>query len=282
MNEVLNIVNSISAVLPDGNTVVAALGGKKLYDDFASPTIKEAGILGAKIFKALTFSAEIWSQKRIDKLNALQDEVAENLKDISEEEIIDVAPDYIVGPAINAYMYSMSSKELKAMYAKLISKSLLKENSTIIHPAMTYIIQNLMPTEALLLKYLYLKNKTSIPLMKTTWKLKDEKEGYITSLTDIYIQPHQSEIKDDNSVIEFSDFSKGTPATISNLVRLGILEVSYVEFLTDNKNYEDIEGLQEYVSDKENCESKGLIFTPEKGTAKITALGFDFIEVCIK
>ena len=282
MNDVLSIINSISTALPDSTTVAAAFGGKKLYDDFASPTIKEAGVLGAKIFKALTFSADLWSQKRIDKLTTLQDEVAENLKDFPEERIVDVAPDYIVGPAINAYMYSMSNQELKSMYSKLISKSLLKENTTIIHPAMTYIIQNLMPTEALLLKYLYLKKKASIPLMKTAWRAKEDAQGYITSLKDIYIQPHQSEIKEDNSEIEFSDFKKGSPATISNLVRLGILEISYIEFLTDNKNYEPIEQLPEYVSDKEYCERKNLVFVAEKGVAKITALGSDFMKVCIE
>ena len=118
--------------------------------------------------------------------------------------------------------------------------------------------------------------------MKTAWRAKEDAQGYITSLKDIYIQPHQSEIKEDNSEIEFSDFIKGSPATISNLVRLGILEISYIEFLTDNKHYEPIEQLPEYVSDKEYCESKNLIFVPEKGVAKITALGSDFMKVCIE
>lgn len=35
--------------------VIGGYGVKKLYEDFASPTVKQAGLLGAKIFSAISY-----------------------------------------------------------------------------------------------------------------------------------------------------------------------------------------------------------------------------------
>lgn len=276
-------MTDISTILNSGGTVLAAYGAKKLYDDFASPSIKEAGLLGAKIFRAITISVDVWADKRIDKLTALQNDIVNNLKDFDKEDIVEIAPDYIVAPAINAYMHSMSSNELRSMYANLISKSLLKDQLPSIHPSMTFIIQNLAPIDCVLLNYLALNNH-SIPLMETHWET-DNQNGYIKSLNHLFLQPTaiDTDSNNDESIVikKASQLQLGLPSTIDNLMRLGLLEVSYIEYFSNEELYKPIKVLPVYIEDEQKCLQAKRIFTPTPGIAKLTSLGKDFIDICI-
>ena len=264
--------------------IAGGVGLKKLYEDCASPTVKQAGLLGAKIFSALVVSADAWADRRKKRFENLQDDIVENLKNKKPEEITETPPEYIIAPAINSYMYSMDKIELRKMYANLISNAMLKENTDKIHPTLTTIIQNLHPNESILLSYLY--SHGSMPIIETHWNnATDEIMSYNIPLTHFYLYPTKITPTLSNSMTatSFSDFTVGSPTYISNLSRLGLIDVDYRIFLTEENAYDDLIN-HPIVTQNEyhcKCEKEKKEFEIIKGVIKITPLGKDFIKICL-
>lgn len=261
--------------------ILGGIGVKKLYDDFASPTIKEAGALGARVFSALVVSADIWAENRKKRFQQLQDDVATNLKNKNQEDIVEKVPEYILVPALTSYMYSMDKKELRSMYAKLISRALLKENTDKIHPAFTTIIQNLTPNECLLLEYL--SSEGMIPILNTTCS-KKEVAGFSLRLINQYLYPSNITIHSAGPNISnkiFTNFVLGSPAYISNLNRLGVIDITYMEFFSNETQYDTILNRPELQQDKLSCERQNLRFDIQKGILRVSPLGKEFASFCI-
>lgn len=264
-----------------------ALGGfgiKKLYDDFASPTIKQAGLLGAKVFSALAIGIDVWAEKRKKRFMNLQNDLADNLKNKNPEDITENPPDYILAPAISSYMASIDKKELREMYAKLISKSLLKTYENKIHPSFALMIQNLHPDECLILHYL--ATQKTVPVISTQWK-DESTSGYIPSLAHVFLYPTlitksaSENVTPSNGNIFYQNFQLGKPMYISNLSRLGLIEVSYTECFTDQNVYNALNALPEVKEDESRCKKSGRSFEISKGILHITPLGKEFTNICI-
>lgn len=111
INTVTEIIKNVD---PTQTTkyIGATVGGKMLYDDLASPTIKAAGELGAKIFKALTVNCDIWAENRIKRAHRLQDDIANELKGKSPADITENPPEYILYSAIMQYMHSHRQRRI--------------------------------------------------------------------------------------------------------------------------------------------------------------------------
>lgn len=253
-----------------------------LYDDLASPTIKAAGELGAKIFKALTVSCDIWAENRIKRAHRLQDDIANELKGKSPADITENPPEYILYSAITQYMHSIDRDELRKMYAKLISKALLENVKDSIHPAFVNILQNLHPNEAHLLNYF--SRRSEIPIVNTKW-VQPDTPGYHLQLANIYTYPYEIEdIQLGPNVMQtaYKDIQMGDPAYISNLSRLGIITVSFSEFFTGKSMYNEIENLPIINENKEQCLQANRNFEIEKGICRLTPFGKLLISTCIK
>lgn len=279
VDNILTIL-STPGVQETAEYVLGGIGIKKLYEDFASPTVKEAGLLGARVFSALVVGIDYWAENRKRRFLQLQDEIASNLKDKKQEDIVSKIPDYILTPALTSYMYSMDKKELREMYAKLISRALLKESADKIHPALTTIIQNLSPKECLLIEYLSeIKN---IPIVNTLWKKPDTHARFI-HLNHQYLFP--SKIKKysgpDISCKNFKNLVLGSPMYISNLLRLGIIDLTYEEYFSDATNYNTLLKTQQIQKSKDLCEHQNLLFDVQKGIIRISPLGSEFANICI-
>lgn len=278
INEIANIIASIPTEL-----VVGGVAGKKLYDDLASPTVKEAGALGAKVFVALFSSAYSWAENRKKRFESLQNDVLDNLKDVPDEEIVDVAPEHIIAPAMNAYSYSLNNDELRKMYSNLISKALLKEETNSIHPALVNILQNLHPMECVFLKYLSLDTKQPIPTIQTLWNFPDN-SGSMVSLTNVYQYPTSFLTRNAGESILISTQSNvivGNPSFLSNLSRLGLITLKYDEFLIKEDAYSSLLSLEAVIKDRADCESCNRNFDVKRGIVKLTPLGCDLIRICI-
>lgn len=281
INTVTEIIKNVD---PTQTTkyIGATVGGKILYDDLASPTIKAAGELGAKIFKALTVSCDIWAENRIKRAHRLQDDITNELKGKSPADITENPPEYILYPAIMQYMHSIDRDELRKMYAKLISKALLENIKDSIHPALVNILQNLHPNEARLLNYFSHRNE--IPIVNTKWTQPDN-SGYRLQLTNIYTYSYEIEdaqLGPNVMQTAYKDIQMGDPAYISNLSRLGIITVSFSKFFTDESMYNEIEKLPIISENKEKCLRANKNFEIEKGICRITPLGKLLISTCIK
>ena len=281
INTVTEIIKNVD---PTQTTkyIGATVGGKMLYDDLASPTIQAAGELGAKIFKALTVSCDIWAENRIKRAHRLQDDIANELKGKSPADITENPPEYILYSAITQYMHSIDRDELRKMYAKLISKALLENVKDSIHPAFVNILQNLHPNEAHLLNYF--SRRSEIPIVNTKW-VQPDTPGYHLQLANIYTYPYEIEdIQLGPNVMQtaYKDIQMGDPAYISNLSRLGIITVSFSEFFTGKSMYNEIENLPIINENKEQCLQANRNFEIEKGICRLTPLGKLLISTCIK
>lgn len=271
----------------DASQAVTYIGGaaaaKKFYDDFASPTIKSAGKLGAKIFEALTIGCDLWAESKIKRAHLLQNDIVTELKYKSPDEITSIPPEYILRPAIYQYMYSIDRDELRKMYAKLISKALLEKTKDSIHPALVNILQNLHPNEARLLNYL--SHENNFPIANTKGRSSRDSSSFKRRLTYIYTYPHEIQeiqIGSDMKRIIYGEEKPGDPAYISNLARLGIIASSFIESFTNIEIYKKIENLPIVINDKKQCIKSGDVFELEKGVCRITPFGQLFIDTCIK
>lgn len=281
INTVTEIIKNVD---PTQTTkyIGATVGGKMLYDDLASPTIKAAGELGAKIFKALTVNFDIWAENRIKRAHRLQDDIANELKGKSPADITENPPEYILYSAIMQYMHSVDRDELRKMYAKLISKALLENVKDSIHPAFVNVLQNLHPNEAHLLNYF--SRRSEISIVNTKW-VQPDTPGYHLQLTNIYTYPYEIEdIQLGSNVTQtaYKDIQMGDPAYISNLSRLGIITVSFLESFTDKSMYNEIENLPIINENKEQCLQANRNFEIEKGICRLTPFGKLLISTCIK
>lgn len=260
-----------------------ALGGfgiKKLYDDFASPTIKQAGLLGAKVFSALAISIDVWAEKRKKRFMNLQNDLADNLKNKNPEDITENPPDYILAPAISSYMVSIDKKELREMYAKLISKALLKEYEDKIHPSFALLIQNLHPNECIILQYFSTRNE--IPVISTFWR-KPKAPGAALSLNNIFCYPTRIITSSSGAITTFSykDFVLGNPMYLSNLCRLGLIEKTYLATFRDISVYKPLFDLPIVKDDEQRCKLESNSYDIQKGILKLTPLGKEFTDICI-
>lgn len=284
ISEITNsIISSTSPALIEA--VLTAVGAKKLYDDFASPIVKSAGIRGAKIFNALCAPIDSWSERRLRRFSLLSDEVTKKLSHKTPDEIKKEVPDYLLLPAINAYIISIDSNDLRNMYANLISRALLKTDSDSIHPAFVSILQNLAPKECLLLKFL--SNTPVVPLIKTEHQIMETNQikGSFTSLTDLYLYPASFSSTDPQSsivVTTFSDFTLGPSTAPSNLVRLGLIHAVYDRFLTKENIYDSLLDLDVVKNDEKECISHNRIFNVVKGYMELTPFGKEFVDICIR
>lgn len=224
------------------------------------------------------------SMHGLRRFEALQNDLADNLKNKNPEDITENPPDYILAPAISSYMASIDKKELREMYAKLISKALLKTFENKIHPSFALMIQNLHPDECLILHYF--ATQKNVPVISTLWKNKST-SGYIPSLTHVFLYPTciiQTPPKNVSNSIEitsYKNFKLGKPMYISNLSRLGLIEVTYTECFNDPNTYNALSNCPEVKEDESRCQKSGHSFELIKGILRITPLGKEFTDICI-
>lgn len=94
------------------------------------------------------------------------------LEKISDEDI-QIPEGYIAIPAIQALSYSFNSKQLRKLYANLLSKAMYKKTADKIHPAYTEIIKQLSPLDAIVLDVIKRENKNEIAVCSVCTEIDD-------------------------------------------------------------------------------------------------------------
>lgn len=140
--------------MSDISEILSSETASKVYDDLAHPAVSEVGktfgILAHAITAALS-PLEIWSLNKEHNVKQIKAELEKSLSSIDPEKIISPEP-YVAVPAIEAISYSMSNKELCALYANLLAKSMVSDTKDMVHPAFVEIIKQLSPNDALIFK----------------------------------------------------------------------------------------------------------------------------------
>lgn len=174
----------------------------------------------------------------------------------------------VLGPALEASKYYIDDEELRSLFAKLIAASMDNSKNEVLQPAFVEIIKQMSPIDAKNLINLYdIKDKQN-PIVSIILESKDSK-NYKEVFDHFYIE----------NIGNISHIR--VASSLLNLKRLGLIEINYGVFLSDENRYLSYENhpiinqfKNEYNDDLHSIKLK-------KGLIKITNFGMDFCKICI-
>ena len=243
----------------------------KVYDDTLKETAKESSGLLALIpryIKSKLFNFRVNLLISEHNYEVVQSLISNECKTIDPDKL--VTPEaYVAMPALNAISYSMEAQELRDMYAKLLSKAMYSGTKDSVHPAYVEIIKQKSPLDANILKLFIDTNVYAI-----TKYLAGGEDNTVTSLFEnMFLEYPQ----------EKNQYAIAT--SISNLQRLGLLEITYEMPLSTTIEYEEhfktdiYKEFEASIKNKEQGKMDKIIV--DKGLLLRTPLGTSFMLVCI-
>ena len=244
---------------------------KDLYSDAGKPIVKPTGeLLGLvpRAIKAALSPLEKWILQREYNIAETQKLLEEKMQGVSPEEIESPEP-YIAVPALQYISYCMDNEDLRNMYANLLANSMNKVVKNGVHPGFIEIIKQLSPDEAKILYFFSFKK--IIPTI--SFRLKNSKGEHIA------IQNNFSDIGEQIQCEKPYDI----PMYFDNLIRLGLLEASSNEYLTDKSRYEELKA-NPYIKDlvaKTPTTQEFNITDFAEGFMRITDFGRAFCNICL-
>ncbi|MGE7922362.1 DUF4393 domain-containing protein [Viridibacillus arvi] len=243
----------------------------KFIDEAATPIAQSVGNSISGIWD-LVFGnhVSLWIKKQevrhqrnyedfVNRTNAKIERISED--NLREPEM------YILGPAIEASKYYIASEELREMFANLIASSVDSRADGIVHPSFVEIIKQLSSLDASILKNFTAISKFPIVRINLT------KENSAYQL--IY-----------ENILDYTESDKFESyiSSISNIQRLGLIDINYTISLAEPTNYEFVEKHPAYLK------AKGLLQEKEyqsyqtcdfdEGVTKLTPLGKNFVLAC--
>lgn len=263
-NGVNTILNATGKVL---ETVPVA------YNDVLQPAAKETGktiSLIPRAINAALIPLQKWIIHKEYSLKEVEAILVQKLKNIEVEKIVTPQP-YVVVPTLQAISYCMDCKELRDMFANLLSKSMNSDTKNNVHPSFSEIIKQLSPLDANILR-LFSRPK---PYPIAEYKLVLPKyKGEAIVYTNIFLD------------YTLSDFNL-VAASLTNLEKLGLLKINYNSHIKEEKTYDKFYNdalfinLQQSISISDNLTSKYEKADIGKGIVSSTPLGKNFIDICI-
>ena len=193
------------------------------------------------------------------------EDMAKKLAEIPEEYLATPSPSVAI-PAMQGLSYSLEEPNLKEMYLNLLATATddrMKENA---HPSFADIIKQLSPREAsLLLDTLRSSLLPVVRLMRTF------EEGVGGVLMVNYLLP----LADTNTGEPAEEPS--LPVWIDNWIRLGLIEVDYGRYLTDEDRYAWVEGRPEFVRLEQDDQRGKDGIDVGRGSLRATDFGARFL-----
>lgn len=243
----------------------------------ATPPAQEAGRTLSNIFYAIfsivNYPVEKMRIKHALSLKKYEEDINNELNKISEENLVE-PPLNVVGPALEASKFYIDEDELRKMFAKLIASCMNAETNQIVHNSFVEIIKQLSPLDAQNL--MIIKDHGSLPIAIYSAILNNEQNSNIDLCTHVFLSnPNNNNIDRQAS-------------SISNLIRLGLINISYDSYLNNEDLYSIFYNDPKFIYYKNNIEIE-LKNNPQarfksldlkKGVIDISPLGKDFATIC--
>ncbi|MGQ9412745.1 DUF4393 domain-containing protein [Streptococcus pluranimalium] len=208
----------------------------------------------------------------ISRINKRQDNNIAYAKSITEKaekipkENIQEPPISILGPGLEASKFYIDEHELREMFANLLASSFDNRQNDIIHQSFIEIIKQLSPADAENLK-IFFDSPISLPIANY---LVDRGDGKRQPLKDYIFLSNPKLLNIDKQA-----------SSITNLKRLGLIDISFEKWLSDDNHYSKIDNnnlIDEYNSELQKENQK---ISVEKGIAFLTPFGRDFCRICL-
>ncbi len=228
------------------------------------------------------------------KLESYKTDIYNEVKNIPPEKLQQPKLD-IIGPALEASRYYIDAPELRKMFAKLVASSVDSRKETITRSAFVEFVKQMSPLDAKILSTFVSNSQSNkLPMVKINRKLANNNKI-----------PLKSEVL---SFELFSDINERTmiPSAIINLSRLGLVEVTYSEWLSQldytkifslTPEYDQCtKELQELKSQYQVFSNIGFLSNEQleglktlanssieldQGLLTLTSLGKDFTSLCL-
>ena len=221
-------------------------------------------------------SAQLAYQYRIEKkqlsyqknIEAYKQELEDKVKEIPQENLIE--PDFHTAyEALENSKSCITDEELRKMFVNLISSSMNSSTSDFVHPSFASIIKQMSVLDAkVLMAFKFRKDHPILELRE-----KNNRGEYQTIMTNffIYITLNENEQIDLN-ITQIQN-------SISNLDRLGLVDVDYSKHLTNEQCYSDLEENANRLYEGHSIAVENRMM--QRGIVFLTPLGESFIRVCL-
>lgn len=243
----------------------------EIYEDGLKSSVKEAGIFlerPLRVLNTLFQGLDLWLAKREYNFERTKQILAEKIKNIPEEELISPEP-YIAIPGLEALSYSIDSEELRNLYANLLSSSMIIWKKDKVHPSFVEIIKQLSPNDAIIFKEIM--------------------EYSLTPMIDLYIKiDGGGNVKHRVNLSWLNGDYETISVSISNLVRLGLIEVPDEIHYIQDEHYDIVRRTSTYQDVYKKLEREILLSGLEgkvkesKKYIRKTALSYSFYDICVQ
>lgn len=246
----------------------------KFIDDAAGPPAHAVGNTLSNIWElGIGSHVSLWLKKQEYRQNQNYEDyiqkVEENTQNIPEEFLSEPQLN-IVGPAIEASKYYIESEELRAMFANLIASSIDSRKINETHPSFVEIIKQLSPLDAQILKNFHTTTRHPIAQVRIV----NEENHFITT------QDH---------IMDFTEYDHYELKTtsLSNLQRLGLLDINYSNSIPDSSKYDFVKNHPAYEAARQQLiviqevNPSFNTVSHQEGICERTPLCKDFVKVCL-
>lgn len=262
--------NNVKATIEAVTGLVKAV---PIYEDAIRPVAKQIGKSLETVGKAINVALApvgmlVWGYDKCQEF--ISTKVADRLKDVLPEDIVTPKPN-VAGPAIEALRYTGHEESLSDMYANLLAAAMDKNTADGAHPAFVEIIKQLTPDEAKLIAYFM--EPVVFPLVTVRAGEKDFSKGSYDVAVNVSLFGEKAKL-------ELPDL---VPMYLDNLCRLGLAETPSGYAYTDNVVYDELENSPRVEAYRQEVAlTPALVVTIVRGAIKVTNLGKQFGNVCVK
>lgn len=215
---------------------------------------------------------QVAEKKRIKyacDLQKFRDELDAKVNAIPPEKIVE--PNLqIIGPALEDVKYCVEEDVLRSLFSNLITASLNSDTSSRIHPSFSKLLAEITPFDANNLACF--RKKSDLPIAQYRYKTSN---GYKIMQTHVFLSNPNT-----------NDIAK-TSISIETLCRISLISVRYDEHLLDTGLYDGFETTPQYLkfiafSNAPELKEQGIMEAyVQRGTARLTPLGKQFLAVCM-
>jgi len=207
-------------------------------------------------------------------LRKFREECEAEFAKIPEDELVPPRKALLL-PALDAAEYYVEEEELRQMFARLVAATCDMRKASKVHPSFAMIIQQLSPLDVENLLTLYSSPGNYLPVFGYSWRTRNYEAAVPFFLT----------IKAELGRADLAEALSLNATSINNLCHLGLIVLSFGKDSVLADQYYEIyqtnsflqlmtDFLGKDINDINDCDMK-------KGVIDITALGEDFLSICL-
>ena len=215
----------------------------------------------------IAFAVEKKKLKYAHDLEVYRKSLEAKVMAIPEVKLIE-PPLYIAAQALTDSQYCVEQPKLREMFTNLIANSMNADYSNILHPSFSKIIQQLSPLDAKMLELIYKWHATG-GMAVVSYIRQASDDGYVTLYKNIPAESPQG------CEPEFA------ARALVSLQRQGLIEIPDDLYFTDESRYDIFKKSKLYRNLCADAKSCGYVLGTEPHIATLTALGEDFVTVCL-